>query len=152
MHASPQFLFQGPQLGLPPLPHRLAQYREVPRPSFSATMRETQKVERSRFAVTPVSPVALRVAVELDDSRFVGMQLQPKLFESLAQFRQKPLCFLTTFESRDEVIGEADEDDVSVCLLLSPPLDPEVECVVQIDVRQQRANTAALNETGASCA
>jgi hypothetical protein len=33
VHASPQFLLQGPQLGLPPLPHRLSQYGEVPLPS-----------------------------------------------------------------------------------------------------------------------
>src|SRR6201997_1980564 len=29
VHASPQFFFQGSQLGLPPLTHRLSQYREV---------------------------------------------------------------------------------------------------------------------------
>jgi hypothetical protein len=41
----------------------------------------------------------LRLAVELDDSRFVSVQLQPKLREWLAQFCQKPLCFLTMFKS-----------------------------------------------------
>ena len=42
VHASPQVFFQSPQLSLPPLTHRLSQYREVPFPSFSAAMRETQ--------------------------------------------------------------------------------------------------------------
>jgi hypothetical protein len=103
VHASPQFLFQGPQLGLPPLPHRLSQNREVSLPGFPATMREAQEVEGFRFAVAPVSPILLRIAAELNDSRLVGMQLQSELREALAQFRQKPLCFLTMLEARHEV-------------------------------------------------
>jgi hypothetical protein len=50
-------------------------------------MRETQKVKRLRFAVPSVSPVLLRIAAKLDDPRFVGMQRQPELRESLAQLR-----------------------------------------------------------------
>ena len=145
VHASPQFLSQGPQLGLPPLPHRLSQYREASLPGFSATMRETQKVKRPRFAVAPVSPVSLRVAAELDDSRFVGMQLQPKPRESFAQFRQKPLCFVTMFKSRNEIISKTNEDHVPAPSLPSPSLDPEVEYIVQIDVRQQWTDTSTLN-------
>jgi hypothetical protein len=41
----------------------------------------------------------LGIAAKLDDSRFVSVQLQPKLREWLAQFCQKPLCFLTMFKS-----------------------------------------------------
>jgi hypothetical protein len=41
----------------------------------------------------------LRIAAELDDSRFVCVQLQPELREWLAQFCRKPLCFLTMFKS-----------------------------------------------------
>jgi hypothetical protein len=99
VHASPQFLFQSLQLGLPPLPHRLAQNREVSLSGFPATMREAQKVERLRFAAASVSSVLLRIAAKLDDSRLVGMQLQSKLREALAPFRQKPLCFLTMLEA-----------------------------------------------------
>ena len=66
-------------------------------------MREAQEVEGFRFAVAPVSPILLRIAAELNDSRLVGMQLQSELREALAQFRQKPLCFLTMLEARHEV-------------------------------------------------
>jgi len=79
--AAPQFLFQGPQLGLPPRPHRLAQPREVSLSGFSATMRATQKVKRLRFAVASVSSVLFRIAAQLDDSRLVGMQLRSELRE-----------------------------------------------------------------------
>src|SRR5580693_2269809 len=145
VHASPQFFFQSPQLRLPPLTHRLAQYREVSLPSLPTTVRKTQEVKRLRFAVAPVSSVLLRIAAKLDDSRFVGMQLQPEPRETFAQFCQKPLCFVTMLESGHEVVGKTDEDYLPARLLSSPLLDPEVEYVVQIEVRQQRTNTAALN-------
>jgi len=97
--ASLQFFFQSSQFGLPPLPHRLSQHREVTLLGFPATMREAQKVERLRFAVAAVSSVPLRIAAKLDDSRLVGMQLQSELREALAQFRQKPLEGLAVYPS-----------------------------------------------------
>jgi len=48
-------------------------------------------------------------------------------------------------DSCHKVISKAREDNVSPCLPLSPLPDPEIECVVKIDIRQQRANTPALN-------
>ena len=63
------------------------------------------------------------------------MQRQSKLRESLAQLGQEPLCFSTMLESSHEIIGEADEDHLSARLLPSPLLDPEIECVMQVDVR-----------------
>jgi hypothetical protein len=135
MHASPQFLFQGPQLGLLPLAHRLSQNREVPLPGPSANVRETQEVERLRLAFATLAPILLRKAAKFDDARLVGMQLQPKLRESLAQFRQKPLCFMTMLESRNKIISEANEDYISVRLLLSPSLDPEIEYIIEVNVR-----------------
>src|SRR5580692_1361388 len=147
VHASPQFFVQSPQLRLPPLTHRLSQYRKVPLPGFPATVRKTQEVERLRFAVAPVSSVSFRIAAKLDNPCFVGMQRQPEPREAFAQFCQKLLCFVTTLESGHEVVGKTDEDYLPVRLLLSPLLNPEVEYVVQIDVRQQRTNTAALNRS-----
>ena len=82
---------------------RLTQHREASFSGFPATVREPQKVKRSRFAVATVSPVSFRIASELDDPGFVGMQFQPKLRESLTQFRQEPLGFVTMLESRDEI-------------------------------------------------
>jgi hypothetical protein len=55
VHALPQFFFQSPQLRLPPLAHRLSQYREVPLPSFPTAVGKAQKVKRFRLAATPVS-------------------------------------------------------------------------------------------------
>ena len=145
VHALPQFVFQRPQLRLPPLPHCLSQYREPSLPGFPATMREPQEVEGLWFAATAISPMAFRITTELDDPRFVGMQRQAELCESLAQLGQEPLRFMMMLESGHEVIGEADEDHLPMRLLLPPLLDPEVECVMKVDVRQQRADAPALN-------
>jgi hypothetical protein len=147
VHASPQLFLQGSQLGLPPLSHRLSQHREVSLPSFPAAMRKTQEVERLRFAAATLSSIRFRKAAKLDDSRFVGMQLKAKPREPLAQFRQKPLCFMAMLEARDEVIGETHKDPFPARLLLSPSLNPEVENIMEIDVRQQRAHTTALNRS-----
>src|SRR5262249_17511804 len=124
-----------------------SQYREVPFPSLATAMRKTQEVERLRFAVAAISSIVFRIAAELDDSRFVGMQLETKPRESLAQFRQKPLCFVSMLESRDKVIRKTHEDYLPARLLPSPSLNPEVENIVEIDVRQQRADTPALNRS-----
>jgi hypothetical protein len=94
VQALPEFFLQNPQLSLPPLAHRLSQYREMPLPSFPAAMGKTQEVKRLRCAATTVSPIFLRKAAKLDDSRFVGVQLKSEPRESFAQFRQKLLCFL----------------------------------------------------------
>jgi hypothetical protein len=145
MHASPQFLFQGPQLGLLPLAHRLSQDREVPLPGPSANVREAQEVERLRLAFATLPPILFRKAAKFDDACLIGMQLKAKLRESIAQLRQELLCFIPMLESSHEVIGKANEDDFSARMPLSPLSDPEVECVMKIDIRQQRANTATLN-------
>jgi hypothetical protein len=147
MHASPQFLFQGPQLGLLPLAHRLSQDREVPLPGPSANVCETQEVERLRLAFATLASILFRKAAKFDDSRLIGMQLKAKARESLAQLRQEPLCFIPMLKSRNKVVGKTHEDHLPARLLLSPLLDPEVEYVVQIDVRQQRANTPTLHRS-----
>src|SRR5262249_29472601 len=130
VHASPQFFFHRPQLGLPPRAHRLSQYREVPLPGFPATVRKAKEVERLRCAGTPLSSVVFGITSELDDSRFVRVQLEPEPRKSLTQFRQKPLCFIPMLKSRNEVIGKANEDNLPARLLPSPLLDPEVEYIV----------------------
>ena len=81
MHASPQFLLQGPQLGLLPLAHRLSQDREVPPPGPSADVRKTQEVERLRLAFATLAPILLRKAAKFDDSRLIGMHLKTKVRE-----------------------------------------------------------------------
>src|SRR5437867_539620 len=144
VQTSPEFGLDRLELRLPSLAHRLPQHRE---PSLSrppAAMREAEKVEGLRFPVATPSPGPLRVAAELDEPRLVGVQRQPELREPLAQLGEEPLGLLPMLESHDEVVREAHQHHISVRLLRPPPLDPEIEHVVQIDVGQQRTDTPAL--------
>src|SRR6516225_9010289 len=145
MHASLQFLFQGPQLSLLPLAHRLSQDREVPLPGPSADVREPQEVERFRLAFPTLTPILFRKAAKFDDSCLIGMQLKAEVRKSFAQLRQELLCVIPMLESCHKVISKPREDDLCACVPPSPLPDPEIECVVKIDIRQQRANTPALN-------
>ncbi len=47
-------------------------------------------------------------------------------------------------EAGDEVVGVAHEDDVALGMVASPPLCPQIEGVVQVDVGQQWRGDAAL--------
>src|ERR1700687_6224366 len=94
-HALPQYDFELPQLGLPPLPHRLPQNRNPAPPRLWAAMRKSEEVEGLWFAVATIAPISFRKAAELDDTRFVGMQFQPELCKPLPQFGQKPLSLVT---------------------------------------------------------
>src|SRR5213593_3965108 len=133
------------QLRLPPHAHRLPQHRELPLPRLSAAVREAEKVEALGSPAAPASPVGRREAADLDEARLVGMQRQPELREPLAQLGEELLGLLPMLESHDEVVGEAHDHDLSARLLLSPPLDPEIEHVVQVEVGQQRADAPALH-------
>src|SRR6266545_4304139 len=133
------------QLRLPPRAHRLPQHRELPPPRLPAAVREAEKVEALGSPVAPASPVGRREAAKFDETRLVGMQRQPERRESLAQLGEELLGLPPMLESHNEVIGKAHDHHVSARLLLPPPLDPEIEHVVQIEVGQQRADASALH-------
>ena len=109
-------------------------------------MRKTQEVERFRLPLSAFRRLCSRAA-ELEQARLVGMQLQPEPRESLAQLGQKLIGILTMLESRHEVVSKTHNDHIAVSMLPSPSLNPQVEYVVQVDVRQQRADTPALNRS-----
>ena len=66
------------------------------------------------------------------------MQLQPELLQSLPKLVYKPLGVGTQLKTHHSVVGIADDDHIAVGVLPSPPVDPQVINVVQIDVCQDR--------------
>ena len=72
------------------------------------------------------------------------MQFQVELPHSFRQFRPKLLGIRFAGESHHDVVGKTHHDHVAVRSLLTPCLDPQVEYIMKIDVRQQRRGTAAL--------
>jgi hypothetical protein len=75
------------------------------------------------------------------------MQLQTKLLKSLPKFRKEPLSFPTMLESHDEIIRPAHHDHITSRLLLPPSLNPQVQYIVEIEVRQQGTDTSPLYRT-----
>jgi len=76
-------------------------------------MRETQKVECLRFAIAGLPPISGSVAPKLNQARLVRMQLQSELLQTVLPFAEKPLRFLPIFESHDDVIGIADDNNIA---------------------------------------
>jgi len=147
MPASLELHFQLPQLGPHPLPHRPPHQDEPPRFRPPATMREAQEAERLRLPFSPpLSPLG-RVASELNQARLVRMQLQRELAQALAQLLEEPLSVATVLESNDEVVGVSRDYNVATGSLFPPLLDPEVEDLVQVQVREQRRCRRSLRRS-----
>ena len=64
-----------------------------PLSSSFADVREAEEVERLRFPFSAPLPVLDRKRSELQQSRFLGMQFQVELPQTLRQFRPKLLGF-----------------------------------------------------------
>jgi hypothetical protein len=79
-----------------------------------------------------------RIPAKLDQSRFIRMQSQPELCQTLLQICQKRPRRCLLLEAHHTIIGVTKHDDLSSPWLFPPVLNPEIEGVVQIDVRQQR--------------
>src|SRR5438093_9831207 len=75
------------------------------------------------------------------------MKRQPELREVLTKRGEEAYGLLPMLESDDEVVGKPDDHEVALRLPIPPSLDPEVERVVEIDIGQQRTDTAALDRT-----
>ena len=101
-------------------------------------MREAQKVERLGLTFSSSFPVELGKRPELDPARLVGMQFQSKLPQTFPEVLQKAVGFRLRLEPEDRVIGIAHDDHVPPGVFLAPRVHPEVEDIVQIDIRQQR--------------
>src|SRR5438093_1073043 len=148
MQASAQLDFDLLQLGLPPRTHRLPQHREATRSLPRAAVREAEEVEGLGLPVAPPSPILVRELAKLDEARLAGMQLQSEPAEPLAQLGQEPLGVLAMLEPHNEVVGKPRDDHVAPRLRPSPPLGPEVETVLQVEVGQERADAPALDRAG----
>src|SRR5438128_6750657 len=75
---------------------------------------------------------------ELNPARLVRMELQPKLSQTLPQVLQKVICVRLILESRDGVIRETDDHHLALRILLAPDVHPEIESVVQVNIREER--------------
>jgi hypothetical protein len=93
-------------------------------------MREPKEVKGLRLSPAALIAIAGGEPPKLDQSSFLGMPLQAKLGKSLLEIHEELLGLVAMLEPRNEVIGIAHDDDLSVHLLLSPLPNPQIEHVV----------------------
>jgi hypothetical protein len=101
-------------------------------------VREAEELERLRLAKPTGFSIAGGVPSELDQPRLLGVQLQAELREPVAQVSPEPLGVLLMLESHHEVVSETRDHDIAVRVPSPARVSPEVEDVVQVDVRQER--------------
>ncbi len=101
-------------------------------------MREAKKLERLRLAETPLFPLLGSEPPKPDQPGLLGVQLQRELRESLAKISPEPISVLPILETHHEIVSEARDDHAAARVPLPPLVSPQVEDVVQVDVRQER--------------
>src|ERR1700686_3121512 len=138
VHAFAELLLDLLQLCPHTLADRHAPYGEASVPVFSADVRKAQKIERLRLAFSSSRSIFFGEPPELDQTRFVWMEFQPELRQPFPKVFQKTLCFRSVLEAQGEIIRITHGDRVSVCALSAPLVQPEIEGVMQVDVRQHR--------------
>src|SRR6266850_906921 len=145
VHASLKFGFHLVQLRLQSLADRLPQHRKPSiAPLLHADMRKAEEVEGLRFPFSTPLPLVDGIRTKLQKSRLFGMQFQIELPHSFGKFRPELIGIRFAVESHHDVIREAHDDNIAVCPLLTPRLDPQIEYVMKIDVGQKRRSTSTL--------
>lgn len=79
------------------------------------------------------------VAPELQEPGFLWMERQPIFRESLVQGLEYPFCIFSVLKAENEIIRET--DFVSFPAQAGPDLllEPLVQHIMEVDIRQQRA-------------
>jgi len=148
VQAPPELGLDLAQLGLQSLADSLPQHRETPvAPLLGTDVREAEKVERLRLAVPAPPALFGRERSELDQPRFLGVQFQLELAEPGRKVAVELPGILLALEAEHDVIGKSHDDDLAVGVPFAPGLDPEVERVVQVDIRQERRGAAPLRRS-----
>ena len=102
-------------------------------------MRETQKIEGFRSAATLLG-VGFGKPSEFDYPRLLRRQLQPELGQPGSYFPQDTLRVALVLRTDNEVVALRYQFRVTPQLLLRLPLEPEGQNLVQVNVRQNRAD------------
>ncbi len=147
MHTPPQLGLHLLQLGLHTFANRLPKNHELSLLRLPADMREAKEVEGLRFPQTDALSIRRRVASELDQPRLFRVQLQLELLHTFLQFRPEPFGIVLELESNLGIVSVTHHDHIAVRTLLPPCLNPEIEDVMEVDIRQQWRCTSALRRT-----
>src|SRR5215467_12367781 len=110
-------------------------------------MRESQEIERLRLSFSSLVPVDFGKPPELDPARFVRVQFQPELLQPFPKISQEAICVIQMLEPQYIIVGVPDDNSIASRAFLAPDVHPQVEHVMQIDVRKQRRSHRTLRST-----
>jgi hypothetical protein len=147
-HGSTSFCAHFPQLHIQLL-ELLAQTLTFGLPSHHKTafttaahvMGKTKKIEGSR--TTPSTSLQRRTA-EAQERRFAGFNFHIKRRQSITHFLMELLGIPFVLKTRDVIIGKADQKRLATTLLGEAFLEPHIQHVVKVDVRQYWRYQSAL--------
>ena len=115
-------------------------------------MREPQKVEGFGSPHPSFPAPTCGVSTELDETGLVGVYIQLEVVESLLHGSQEALRVPLVLKTHHEVISVPHDDCVAFGLVAAPLLlEPQVENVVQVDVRPESVKPPTLGAFPADC-
>src|SRR4029077_1036085 len=102
------------------------------------------EVERLRLTEASSTAVRNRVPTKLDEPRLIGMKVQTKASEPRLEIGKELLCFVPVLEANDGVVRVAHDNNVAGGASLPPLVDPLIIDMMEVNVRQERADDRAL--------
>jgi hypothetical protein len=117
---------------------------EAPIPRLAADMRKAKKVERVWLSFASFKTLLLGKPAETKQPRLLGVQSETELLKSLLEGNPKLDCISLVLETHHEIVRETHDNYFTGRFLFPPALDPQVEHVVEVDIREERRNRRSL--------
>src|SRR6266700_1738475 len=127
-----------------PLRYSPAPYDEMAFVVRRTVVREPKKRERLRCSLATLLPIDLREPTKFDQSRLLRMEFQREVRQPFPKLSQEPLSVFTPLKADHQIVSVSDKHHLSARYLPAPCLNPQVEHIVQIHVRQKRRNHRSL--------
>src|SRR5262245_61542248 len=97
-------------------------------------MREAEKVERLRAALTAAGAALDCVATELQYSRLCFVERETELAQTFPQAAEERASILGGLEAHDAIVGVPDDDHIPFGLPPTPLMRPKIEDVMEVDI------------------
>ena len=99
-------------------------------------VRKAEKIKRFRASGAASAPVVDRVASELNQTRLTFVQFQAELGKTCSECFQTCLCLGMRLKPNHEIVRVADNHDIALAAVSSPPMHPKVQDIVKEHVRK----------------
>lgn len=136
VHHSPYFRAQRLEISYKTFALWFAVHHETPVSRTSAIMRKAEKGKRFGTLSITLVPSHSRESAKLDPPRFRLVQHQAKYSKARCEFCSHQPRITSLLESYHEIVGVTHNNCAPRCRTTSPLVKPEIEHVMQEDVRK----------------